>query len=103
MLGILEGLGALGPLLDLGVTGVLMVMVWRLMVKKDRKSYEMIEAQNKERRQMYESQAELVREVTEALVDKNNTDDKMSIATTRLAEELREIREILKERNNEAS
>lgn len=99
MLGLLEGLGALGPLLDLGVTGVLMVMVWRLMVKKDRKSYEMIEAQNKERREMYEAHAELVREVTEALVDKNNTDDKMSIATTRLAEELREIREILKERN----
>lgn len=99
----LESLGLLGPILDLGVTGILMIMVWRLMVKKDKKSYEMIEAQNKERKEMYASHSELIREVTTALVDKNNTDDKMATAVTKLAEELREIRGTLKEGNDETS
>ncbi len=91
----------LAPLLDLGVTGALMIMVWRLMVKKDKKSYEMIEAQNKERKEMYESHSELIKEVTSALVDKNHTDDKMAAAVTKLAEELREIRDVLKRKNDE--
>lgn len=97
----MEGLGLLAPIIDLGATGVLFVLVWRLMVKKDKKSYEMIEAQNQERRELYESQSELIREVTSALVDKNNTDDKMAAAVTKLAEELREIRDALKEGKNE--
>jgi len=101
MIALAEGLGVLGPIVDVGAVGALLVVVWRLMVKKDKKSYEMIDAQNKERRAMYESHSELVKEVTSALVDKNNTDDKMSSAVTKLAEELREIREILKEDRNE--
>lgn len=87
------GLGILAPIIDLGATGVLFILVWRLMVKKDRKSYQMIEAMNKERRELYEAQTELVREVTTALVDKNNTDDKMAAALIKLAEELRTMRE----------
>jgi len=101
MIALAEGLGVLGPIVDVGAVGALLVVVWRLMVKKDKKSYEMIDAQNKERRLMYESHSELVKEVTSALVDKNNTDDKMSAAVTKLAEELREIREVIKEDRNE--
>ena len=96
----LEGLGFFAPLIDLGATGILFVLVWRLMVKKDKKSYEMIEAQNKERRAMYKAQSELIREVTTALVDKNNTDDKMSAAVTKLADELRELRATMKDSDN---
>lgn len=103
MLGLLESFGLLTPLINLGATGVMLIMVWRLFVKKDKKSYEMIEAQNKERRAMYEAHSELIREVTSALVDKNNTDAQMATAVTKLAEELREIREVLKELRNEES
>ena len=101
MLAILDIFGTYGPLLDFGAIGLLLLMVWRLMVKKDRKSYEMIEAQNKERKEMYESHSELIREVTTALVDKNNTDDKMAQAVMKLAEELREIRAVLEQQSNE--
>jgi len=92
---VLEGLGGFAPLVDLGATGALFVLVWRLMVKKDKKSYEMLEQLNKERKEMYESQRELVREATKALVDKNNTDEKMSAALMKLASELRDLRESL--------
>ena len=95
LLAILGSLELYMPLIDLGVTGVLMVLVWRLMVKKDKKSYEMIAEQNEERKEMYQSHSELIQEVTRALVDKNNTDDKMAAAVVRLADELREIDRIL--------
>jgi hypothetical protein len=88
------------PIVNTGAVGCMLILVWRLMIKKDRKSYQMIEAQNAERREMYESHSELIKEVTEALVNKNHTDDKMSSAVVKLAEELREIRGVLKEKNN---
>lgn len=87
---------------QLGAVGVMLVMVWKLMIKKDRKSYELINSYNKERAKMYKNMQELVVEVTAALVHKNHTDDKMSVAATKLAEELREIREVMKqEKRNE--
>ena len=95
MLGLLDAFSTLTPLINLGATGVMLIWVWRLFVKKDKKSYEMIDAQNEERKAMYEAHSELIREVTTALVDKNNTDDKMAVAITRLADEMREIRAVL--------
>lgn len=88
------------PILQTGAVGAMMILVWRLMVKKDKKSYEMIEAQNEERKEMYQSQTELVQEVVKALQDKNHTDDKMSKALEKLAEELRSIHKTLKEKDN---
>lgn len=86
---------------QLGAVGVMLGMVWRLMVAKDKKSYEMIDAHNKERAKMYRNMQELVVEVTAALVNKNNTDDKMSVAATKLAEELRDLRDVLKQENHD--
>ena len=91
----------LGPWADFGVLGITLGLVWRLMVRKDKKSYEMIKEMNEERKEMYESHGELIREVTKALVDKNNTDDKMAAAVTKLAEELRDLREASKRSPNE--
>ena len=94
---------AWAPILQTGAVGAMLIMVWRLMVRKDKASYEMIKAQNEERKEMYKSHSELIQEVTAALVDKNNTDDKMATAVMKLAEELRDIREVLKEKNNETT
>ena len=91
------------PIIQTGAVGCMLIMVWRLMVRKDRKSYEMIREQNEERKEMYASHSELIREVTTALVDKNNTDDKMAAAVTKLADELREIRAERKAKDNETS
>jgi hypothetical protein len=89
---------------QLGAVGVMLGMVWKLMIRKDKKSYEMIDVHNKERARMYKSMQELVVEVTAALVNKNNTDDKMSVAATKLADELRALREVMKnEDDHEAS
>ena len=100
MLGLLA-ITTLGPLAEFGVLGIFLGMVWVLMVKKDKKSYEMIDAQNVERKAMYESHSELIKEVTSALVDKNNTDDKMAAAVSKLAEELRDLRHTSKRDPNE--
>lgn len=89
----LDSLALLGPLVDLGITGVLMIMVWRLMIKKDKKSYDMLDAMNQERKEIYESHTEMVREVTSALSDKNHTDEVMSRALEKLTEELKRRRE----------
>lgn len=91
----------LGPWADFGALGIMLGLVWRLLIKKDKKSYEMLETMNEERKEMYESQSELIREVTKALVDKNNTDDKMAAAVTKLAEELRDLRDASKRNPNE--
>ncbi len=96
-------LDILGPILQTGAVGAMLIVMIRWIKAKDRKSYEMVEEQNAERKEMYQSHSELIQEVTAALVDKNNTDDKMATAIVKLAEELREIREVLKERNNETS
>jgi predicted DCC family thiol-disulfide oxidoreductase YuxK len=93
----------MGPILQTGAVGAMLIVMVRWIKAKDRKSYELIDQQNKERQQMYESHNELVREVTKALMDKNHTDDKMSAAVTKLSEELREVRETLKGLNNEAT
>ena len=90
-------------ILQTGAVGVMLIMTWRLMVKKDKKSYEMIEAMNEERRELYDAHSEMVAEVTAALVNKNNTDDKMATAITKLAEEFRDLRDATKELKNEAS
>jgi len=91
------------PIVNTGAVGAMLIVMIRWLKAKDRKSYEMVEEQNTERKEMYQSHSELIQEVTAALVDKNNTDDKMATAIVKLAEELREIREVLKERNNETS
>jgi hypothetical protein len=93
----------IGPILQTGAVGAMLVVMIRWLKSKDSKSYEMIEEQNAERKEMYLSHSELIQEVTVALTDKNNTDDKMASAIVKLAEELREIREVLKERNNETT
>tara|TARA_R110000824_G_scaffold116426_2_gene267850 strand:+ start:6418 stop:6726 length:309 start_codon:yes stop_codon:yes gene_type:complete len=100
MLGLLA-ITTLGPLAEFGVLGIFLGMVWVLMVKKDKKSYEMIDAQNVERKAMYQSHSELIKEVTSALVDKNNTDDKMAAAVSKLADELRDLRHASKRNPNE--
>jgi hypothetical protein len=89
-----------GPILQTGAVGAMMIMVWRLMIKKDKKSYEMIAEHNAERKEMYQAHTELIQEVTAALTDKNNTDDKMAAAIIKLAEELRDLRQ---EGNNETT
>ena len=83
------------PVVQTGAVGAMLIMTWKLMVKKDQKSYTMIEEQNKERKEMYESMKELIAEVTAALVNKNATDDKMSLAVDKLAEQLRGLKERL--------
>lgn len=75
-----------------GAVGAMLIMVWRHMTKKDSASYKMIEEMNDERREMYSSMSDLVREVTEALTHKNTTDDKMSLAVDKLTEELRRLK-----------
>lgn len=93
----------IGPMIQTGAIGAMLVVMIRWIKSKDSKSYQMIEDQNAERKEMYQSHSELIQEVTVALTDKNNTDDKMATAITKLADELREIREVLKERNNETT
>lgn len=93
----------IGPMIQTGAIGAMLVVMIRWIKSKDSKSYQMIEDQNAERKEMYQSQVELIKEVTMALTDKNNTDNKMATAITKLADELREIREVLKERNNETT
>lgn len=95
---IAETVNLIAPILQTGAVGAMLLLTWRLMTKKDKKSYEMIEAQNQERREMYHSMEELVREVTVALTYKNVTDDKMAAAIEKLSEQFRDLREALKEK-----
>lgn len=82
-----EVLSIVAPILQTGAVGAMLIMTWRLMVRKDKKIYE-----------MFDGMEELIREVTSALVYKNVTDDKMSEAIKKLTEQLREVRELLKEK-----
>ena len=93
----------LGPILQTGAVGAMLIVMVRWIKAKDAKSYEMIREQNEERKEMYQAQTELIQEVTAALVDKNNTDDKMATAVTKLAEELRDIREDRQGNTNETT
>jgi len=87
-------------LAQVGAVGVMLIMTWKFMVKKDRKIFEMIEAQNQERKEMYQSMTELITEVTIALNDKNHTDNKMAEAIQKLTDKLCEIRQGLKNRES---
>lgn len=94
----LENFNNILQLIQVGAVGVMLGMTWRLMVKKDKKMFQMIEAQNKERKAMYQSMTELVTEVTVALTDKNHTDDKMAEAIKKLTDKLCDIKKnILRE------
>lgn len=84
-----------GSIIQTGAVGAMLVVMIRWLKAKDRKSYQMIEEQNKERKEMYESHSEMVAEVTAALVNKNNTDEAMSRTLEKLVEELRQLREKL--------
>ena len=76
------------PILQTGAVGAMLLMAWNRMVKKDEENATIIDAQNKERTEMYDNMKALVKEVTSALVYKNVTDDKMAQALDRLREAL---------------
>jgi len=95
-------LDILMPILQTGAVGGMLVWSWKNMIKKDKKSYEMIDAQNKERKEMYESMTELVRETTIALAHKNLTDDQMSAAVEKLTEQLRDLKEMVRAMSDQA-
>lgn len=80
-------------LAQLGITVPILVMLWKSYIKKDTKSY----AREKE---YNESMIELVTEVTAALVSKNHTDEKMSQAVDKLAEQLRQLKETIKDKRS---
>jgi len=85
-------------LCQLGATGIMLVMVWKQFLVKDKKSYAAAHAHTEDIKKINESTQELVTEVTTALVSKNHTDEKMALAVDKLAEQLRQIKEALKER-----
>ena len=64
----------LGPILQTGAVGAMLLMVWRDSKHKDKQRDETIREQNEERKEMYKSMEELVKEVTVALTYKNTTD-----------------------------
>jgi undecaprenyl pyrophosphate phosphatase UppP len=90
-------------LFQLGAVGTMCVVFWKQLIKKDKKSYQMIEQMNGERREMYVNMRELIIEVTSALVNKNHTDDKMAEAVKKYTEQLREFKEILRDQERRQS
>lgn len=99
----LESFDIIFQILQTGAVGAMLIVMVRWIKAKDRKGYEMIDAMNEERQKLYDAHSEMVAEVTAALVNKNNTDDKMAVAITKLADEYRELRDIIKEQKNETS
>jgi hypothetical protein len=89
----LEYLDTITGVAQTGAVGVMLMMTWRLMVKKDRKSYETFEKMNAERRKLYDQQTKLVREVTQALTDKVRSEEKMSRAIEKISCELRRLKD----------
>lgn len=85
----------IGPIIQTGAVGAMLVVMIRWLKSKDSKSYQMIEDQNAERKEMYQANTELVQEVTKALRDKNHTDNAMSHALKKLTEELKQLKEKL--------
>lgn len=81
-----------------GATGAMLVMVWRLLVAKDKKSYAAAREHTEDIKKINEATQELVSEVTAALVSKNYTDEKMSVALSKLTEQLRHFKEVLKDK-----
>lgn len=84
-------------LFNTGAVGVMLWMVWRLMVLKDRKSYTATKEHKEDLKQIHASNLEVIQEVTTALVNKNHTDEKMAEAVNKLAEQLRQVKDVLKE------
>lgn len=82
-------------LLQTGAVGTMLVMTWRLMKSKDEKIYDTIEKQNDERRAMYQSMAELVREASTAIADKNSTDRKMAHVIEKLTYQIIDLKHIV--------
>lgn len=85
-------------LAQLGITVPMLVMLWRYFTKKDTKSYALAKDHIDDIKSINESTQELVTEVTAALVSKNYTDEKMSQAVDKLAEQLRQLKDIIKEK-----
>lgn len=85
-------------LFQLGATGAMLVMVWRLLLVKDGKSYDAAKEHVDDIKKLNDSTRELVAEVTAALVSKNHTDEQMSAAVDKLAEQIRQLKEVLRER-----
>lgn len=86
------------PLINLGATGAMLVMVWKLLLSKDKKSYAAVHAHTEDVKKILLSTQELVAEVTAALVSKNHTDEKMALAVDKLAEQLRQLKDVMKEK-----
>lgn len=91
-------------LYNTGVAGVMLVMVWRLMVTKDRKSYATLQQAHKEHeddlKNFHAASVETIQEVTAALVSKNFSDEKMALAVDKLTEQLRQLKDVIKEIKN---
>ena len=85
-------------ILNTGAVGAMLIMTWRLMVLKDRKSYAATKEHRDDLKKLHESSVETIAEVTSALVSKNHTDEKMALAVDKLAEQLRQLKELLKEK-----
>jgi len=98
-----ESFDIIFQILQTGAVGAMLIVMVRWIKAKDRKGYDMIDAMNKERKELYDTHSEMVAEVTAALVNGNNTNDKMATAITKLAEEYKELRNIIKERRNGTS
>lgn len=86
-------------LLDLGGLVVLAIIMVKWAAKKDRQYQERVDKQEERSDKQNEVLVELVREVTEALTDKNNTDHEMSDAIEQLALIIRE--KLRKDKDNE--
>ena len=82
--------------LNTGAVGAMLIMTWRLMVLKDRKSYAAAKEHRDDLKKLYESSVETIAEVTVALISKCHSDEKMSIAINKLADELRRLKDGLK-------
>jgi len=85
-------------ILNTGAVGAMLIMTWRLMVIKDRKSYSATKEHRDDLKKIHESYVETITEVTSALVSKNHTDEKMALAVDKLAEQIRQFKELLKEK-----
>jgi len=76
------------PIIQTGAVGCMLLMTWKLMVRRD-------DEHNKERKEIHQSMQEMIKEVTQALVYKNVTDEKMADAIDKLTEQLRILKEKL--------
>lgn len=83
-------------ILNTGAVGAMLIMTWRLMVLKDRKSYAATKEHRDDLKKLHESSVETITEVTSALVSKNHSDERMSVAIEKLADELRRLKDRLK-------